>query len=212
MLSAILRITIFVVLCGLPLTAVAQGQPAMEVPITGGSIALDRHQGNGMGGQASIFLGDLLVTGAVVNFGVTPDCNHVGNVCLRGTSVHLPQSHFTEDGFSTGSVTSNGQTIEHVYYLGGFNFQSLPTGIPRMTSIAGVTTVTAPFTASGQLLGCMTPMPSGVCSPVDTVFNRTFSGSGTVTYRLRAIKGSDITGQNAQYSYDLVSVELRFPN
>jgi hypothetical protein len=212
MLSATFRILVFAALLGLPFTIFGQGQATTQVPITGGSIALDRHQGSGMSGQASIVLNDLTVTGPMVNFAVTPDCNHVGSVCLRGSAVHLPQSHYTEDGFGTGSVITSGQTIEHVYFLGGFNFQSIAPTIPRMSSILGVTIVTAPFTATGQLLGCSSPMPSSQCSPVDTIFNRSFSGGGTVTYRLRAIKGSDFTGQTAQYSFDLVSVTLQFAN
>lgn len=212
MSSATLRILVFAALMGLPLTIFAQGQASTQVPITGGSIALDRHQGNGMGGEANILLNDLLVSGPMVNFAVTPDCNHLGSVCLRGSSVQLPQSHFTEDGFSVGSVTTNGQTTNQVYFLGGFNFQSMPTAIPRMSSISGVTTITSPFTATGQLLGCSTPMPSGVCSPPNTIFNRSFTGGGTVTYRLRAIKGADFFGQNAQYSFDLTSVTLQFAN
>ena len=183
-----------------------------SVPVSAGSIALDRQLGSGMGGDFNLLVDNIQIGGTIYNFGVTPNCNHFGEVCLRGTSVRLPSTHITEDGFSLGTVVVNGQTISPVYYLGGFHFDSPSITIPRMSAVSGVVTVTAPFNLSGDLLGCTQPMPSSVCSPVHTVFSKSFNGSGTVTYRLRAIKGLDFTNSFSRYSYDLESVSLQFAN
>ncbi|MEO6390303.1 MAG: hypothetical protein ABIP75_00545 [Pyrinomonadaceae bacterium] len=183
-----------------------------SVPVSEGSIALDRHLGSGMGGEVNLLVDNIQIGGTIYNFGVTPDCNHFGDVCLRGSSVRLPSTHITEDGFSVGTVVINGQTISQVYYLGGFHFDSPSIVIPRMSAISGVITVTAPFNLSGDLLGCTEPMPSSFCSPVHTVFSKSFVGSGVVTYRLRAVKGLDFANLFSRYSYDLVSVSLQFTN
>jgi hypothetical protein len=195
----------------LGLTLPAYARPANSAgPISAGSITLDRHIGFGLGGDAELVINDIVIRGTMFNFAVTPDCNHGGAVCLRGTQVRLPTTHITEDGFNLGSVTINGHTVNQVYYLGGFNFVSPAVTIPHASAVMGTLAVRAPFSVSGELLGCLTPMPSGFCGQADTVFSTPFAGNGTVTYRLRAMKGTDFANTVSRYSYDLVSVNLQF--
>jgi hypothetical protein len=211
MRSATRSTLILLALLGLSIPVFARPVAAQtSVVISEGSIDFNRHGANGPVGDASFNLGGNIVTGLFYNFAITPDCGHFGALCTRGASVQLPTLHVTEDGFNVGSVIANGQTINQVFYAGEFHFTSPSITLPRMASVSGVVVIRAPFSVTGNLLGCQSAMTSGPCPAADTIFNNTFTGSGTVTYRLKSNKRLDFFQANSLYTYDLADVTLQF--
>ena len=118
------------------------------------------------------------------NFAVTGSGGEAGATgpqfcfpCVSGNTINVSSS-FDGSNLGQGSATINGMTFNAVVFGGQIQFSGNPLIVPVAMSNV---TLTAPFTFSGTLFGCLV----GPCSPQDAVFTTELTGSGLAFIELR---------------------------
>jgi hypothetical protein len=164
--------------------------------------------------------GFLSVTGAFAgpvysfagtNFAATGSGGDLGNtgpavscfVCTSGQSINTG-SLFVGTSLGKGTVTINGSTFNNIFIAGQFGFSGSPVVVP-VTLLSNIT-LTAPFTFSGTMIGCVESHL--ICQT--QVFSTELIGSGVATIELQqfidSLGNSTFAFRSVTYTFESAAI------
>ena|SRR5690349_5639146 len=168
---------IFVGLCSLVLMVVFTPTPTRADPlvVTSGFLSV-----TGISGTANFSLvGDnFSINGSGVHGSAQPQQCFP---CVSGNVIGL-NGFFADPTVGIGNVTANGMTFNNLVFGGNLSFTGA-TVVPAATTNISIT---APFTFTGTLFGCVQGVPN--CNSGNAIFTTDLVGQGIATIQLDFIR------------------------
>ena len=164
---------IVIVLCALLMLTLTPSVKADPIVVTSGSLSVTGISG---GPHYSLFGENFSVAGGGEQGSSQPQSCFP---CVSGNLIGL-NGFFGGSSLGGGTVTIDGMTLTNLVFAGTFVF----TGSAVIPVATTNVTITAPFTFSGDIRGCVFQGGPPDCSPGDSVFSTQLVGQGIATVQL----------------------------